>query len=554
MTLGDRAVTPQMLASEAADHVWVEYRDGDRWTPLDPVGADRPGVAVASAAETFAQIPDSLYHHVTIRVTAEVRQGQQFETKDVLRYQTTAEALHGEQVFLWHYFDHDIAGRWRARPLLAIGDQVYGAMKISAAGLVTVAPPRNDLIAQAHQAVGKDQLGQVTDLFKADDAKPAASSAGELAAERLEVDFADPSGHVDTVRRDLLDRIGIAARVAGTAGTAPLAPVTEIGNLPAQLATTYACAFAAGPLDPASVMRSLGHDTPALDAAAALQARTSAAITHAQESALTTEVTRGLPSMLYESALTALIMSQQLAHDPAGSRRMTFYEATPRLAIAHVGVTIANDGKRIDPSLAIDLRRDGLRVAGPDSPAALVRANAARGVLDSVIEDTLLGASLSVGAISAVSLMMHAHTGRVPLLSLHDLTAIRQVRASADVQSRMMVDIQRGLAVVTTSEPERIGNTDRVGWWTVDLSSGEAIGMIDTGLHGSQVTEDAALADTVEVPAARVISPLASTLPPVPPITAQVVSVNALGLGIFIGTCVTSTLFLVAALFYFGSQ
>ncbi len=71
LALGDRAVTDEMLAAEAGDHLWAEYRDADRWVPMDTVAGSRVGDTVASAAETFAEVPDALYHHVTIRVTVE---------------------------------------------------------------------------------------------------------------------------------------------------------------------------------------------------------------------------------------------------------------------------------------------------------------------------------------------------------------------------------------------------------------------------------------------------------------------------------------------------
>jgi Transglutaminase-like superfamily len=519
LTLGTRAVSRDMLATEAADHVWVEYRDSDRWIPLDPTAADRPGVAVTAATDTFAQVPDAQYHHVTIRVTAEERHGQQLETKDVLRYQTTADALHGTRVLLWHYFDHDVAARWRARPLLAIGNQVYGAMKIGEAGVVSVASTKADLIAQAHQAVGKDQLGQVADLFKSGPSTPAASSAGELTAERLEIDFTDPSGHVETVQRDLFDRIGAGPRVAATAATAALSPMPEVGNIPVQLETIYACAFTAGPLDPSSVLRPLAEHTAVLDAAAALRRRASGGAADPQESKLVQDAMQGVATVLAASAATAQLMSQRLAPQLESSGRMIFYEATPRLVIASAAFAASADGRRMTPSFDIDLRRDTVRVVGSDDPVALVRANSARGVLDAVIEDALLPEPSLAGAVSTVGVMRRARAADVPLVSLRDPSGVRALGLSGQAQARMTTDARNGLALVTTAKPVQMGDAPRAVWWRIDLSTGETVGMIDTGLHGKQVTEDAALADTVELPAARAISPLATTMPPVPPIT-----------------------------------
>src|SRR6185437_16415613 len=73
LALGETAPSEQALETEAADHAFVQYLDGDRWVALDPAGAASAGESVGPAAETFAEIPDAMFHHVTIHVKVEQR-------------------------------------------------------------------------------------------------------------------------------------------------------------------------------------------------------------------------------------------------------------------------------------------------------------------------------------------------------------------------------------------------------------------------------------------------------------------------------------------------
>src|SRR5579872_5951999 len=82
LSLGDTAVSDTQLEAEAADHLFVEYQEGDRWIALDPIIEDAPGASVPSAAEYAPEIPDSFFHHVTIRVWMEERHGQALQQQE----------------------------------------------------------------------------------------------------------------------------------------------------------------------------------------------------------------------------------------------------------------------------------------------------------------------------------------------------------------------------------------------------------------------------------------------------------------------------------------
>jgi transglutaminase-like putative cysteine protease len=505
LSLGDAATSEQTLESEAADHLFVEYHEGDRWIALDPVATAAPGSSVASDGESFPEVPDAFYHHVTIRVTIEERHDQKLQQKVVFRYPTTAAALNGEPVLLSHRFDHDIAGRWRAKPVLQIGGDSYAARTFSEAGLVAgKSNSKEDLISQAHQAVG--QLGQVTAVF-GDTKTPPPPAESELTAETLEVEFTDPAGHSDIVRREMIDRIGAVARANKTAASAPLTSITVADDIPLQVAGTYACAFTSGPLDRALPIRrlsSIGGLIEDLQALGNARPAQNASLSPEDRERLT-RVLSNYPALLQASAESALVMSQRLSQRlRTGDASTLFYEATPRLVIA--SFDLAN-------GLALDLRRNTVRaVARKSSGSDLVRANLARGVADSAIEGTLLMPNAQPRRIAAIDIFDRARTEGIPLVAVRGGAPLTTMQAS-DLARARMANAEAGRLLIA---PERTPSAapSHFAWWQLDPSTGEAISTLDTGLNGFQdlPEEGIIISSDIETLGAR-----ETLLPPPPP-------------------------------------
>ena len=510
LTLGDSSTTEQQLASEAADHVYVEYRDGDRWVALDPVGASSPGASIALSTETLTDVPDAAQHHVTIRVMVEQRRDQQLETKEVLRYATTAAAINGARVALFNNIDHELTSRWRAMPILLVDGTAYGALRFTDAGVESVSAKDADLIGQAHSAVG--QLGRVTDLFSSDQPAQQKPAAAQLTGVWMEFAFADPGGREDVVRRPVLDRIGVGARAARQGATAPLAPVREVAGAPVEITGVYSCSFASGPLDPSWPTRQLSSVAPAL-AAPGFSA---------------------LPDELWSAAASIHVGSQQLVMRvrPAGSQPIVFYEATPRLAIASLEFTPGSAANSAIASFAVDLRRNIVRAAGRRVAAReLVAGNVARGVLDGAIEDAV--AAIAAGATpvaSTVGLMLNADRERVDVVASSDRAAVAGLAIPDDAKTRLGDSVAQGHIVVVAKQPIRIGTSTRVAWWDVEPATGETLGVLDNGLHGGQpMVERGNIHANVDLPFAKT---LAVTPPPVPPgitITITITQTEILG-------------------------
>jgi len=474
LTLGDSSALEAALNTEAADHAWLEYRDGDRWVPLDPVTRNRPGEAAATPTETMNEIPETRQHRVTIRFKVETRSGQALKTTDVLTYSTTAAALDGTPAAIEIQVDRGSLGAWRARPVLFVGDRKFGQRWFSEAGPL-FGSGRTTIVGEAHQQMG--QLGRVTEAFGG----PPPASTIDLSAAWIEVEFASPSGVTDTVRRDVFDRIGVAARAEGRAATAALRPLARVKDLPAALNGVYGLAFTSGALDPAATWAPLASERETID-----QVLSASGAARQQAS----KGLRVLPWILWSSAATLHVLSHQLSaqlRSPSGAA--VVYEATPRLAIASVEIVPSADNGPATASITLDLRRNGLRaVTRAGSPADAARVNLARGVLDGAIEDavvTELAAALDPHPATVVSLLARARANGITPVAWRGAAAIPALALPEDPRARLQAAVTETTAIVAAPRVPAGGAT-RAGWWQIDLRSGETTAVLDDGLHGAR--------------------------------------------------------------------
>jgi hypothetical protein len=475
LTLGDASPSDAVLNAEAADHAWVEYRDGDRWIPLDPVARTRPGEAAAAASETMTEIADAHQHRVTIRFKLETRRGQTLKTTDLLTCATTAAALDGTPAAIALEVEQGGLAAWRARPILQVGERTLGQRWFTEAGPI-FGSGRSTIVGEASQQVG--QLGSVTEAFGG----PPAPSAVEMTAAWIEVEFASPAGVTDTVRRDVFDRIGAAARGEGRAATATLRPLARVGEIPAALNGVYGLAFTSGALDPAVVWEPLAAEKETID-----QALSPGAVPQKASKGL-----RAVPRILWSSAAALHVLSRQLSaqlRSPSGPA--VFYEATPRLAIASLEIVpAASNNGRPTASIALDLRRNGLRAVVKGASAAdAARVNLARGVLDGAIEDAVvaqLAAALDPRPATVVSLLARARADGIAPVAWRGDAAVRGYALADDPRARLQAVANDTTAIVAAPRAVPSAAGARAGWWQIDLRSGEATAMLDDGLHGAR--------------------------------------------------------------------
>ena len=80
------AVAPVLLA-EAADHCWVQMREGEAWLDLDPsLPSFAPGDRFRAAEELADALPATLMHRIEVRIELEQVTGDVRETRTVLAH------------------------------------------------------------------------------------------------------------------------------------------------------------------------------------------------------------------------------------------------------------------------------------------------------------------------------------------------------------------------------------------------------------------------------------------------------------------------------------
>jgi hypothetical protein len=455
----------EALAADVRRHCWIEYRSGQGWMPLDATLATAP----SNEGDSHAELPDSDFHRVVLRMRVDERTRGTVESRDLLHHEVRAADVHGAAVTF--------------EPRLTIGEVEWlAAPELTIDGVsVTGEELRGRRDEDMAAGLSGGIQGGLGDRLSG--GLRGSRTTRELAAVWLEADFVKPSGSRDTVRRELFDRIGPAARLSGTAETASLAAVPTLMGVPAPLLQVFALSFSAGDLHPGLVAASL-------DAAALKTA-------HAEMSALETAKERvaekdvGHARDSVTSSLRALAQSfhvhSALVRRELEDANVRFYEATPRLAIASMGFAVSPGG-RLSFTQALDLRRNEMRTVSRDhSVPKMAWANVLRGLLDGVVERTLtseVAASGEAGrSISAVSILEQAPASDVGLKTVAGLHHVADIAAPASVKARLSAAVNEGAVAIVPVSGLEIDGEVRTGWWRVEPPTGETLSVMDTGLH-----------------------------------------------------------------------
>ncbi|HUU22157.1 MAG TPA: hypothetical protein VM389_06430, partial [Phycisphaerae bacterium] len=237
--VGAPAAAPDPNATVAiADHWWVQCQHKSIWTDYDVLlPAGHPGNALATVKQTFApgkngtfDLGAALVHQVVVRVIIEQRSAGGLKEQAVLTHVLRpAEAL-GQDVVFGHYplrwpekldllSDPDPAGRLTAAalqqhewlPFLQVGRTTIASSTFTDTGQVNDKPQLDPA-----GKVGAPVRGAFGDLSGALDESGAQPQKQDqqLTAEWLEYEIRSPGRPIQTIRRQMFDLIGPAARAA----------------------------------------------------------------------------------------------------------------------------------------------------------------------------------------------------------------------------------------------------------------------------------------------------------------------------------------------------
>jgi hypothetical protein len=442
-----------------ADHVWVELREGATFRPLDP--SLPAGAAPCAAKETLENPPPEAFHRVKVRVEAEWREKRVLATEELLAVSAPAADLARLPVLL----TFRAAGSGQYAPVLILG--------------------------------GTERVGKAGSL---EDAR-----GRELTALRLVVEVTSPARPPAIATRDLVDRVGLAARAEGRAADAKLAPLARLGSDPAVAAGIISIAVVTGPID----LRALSVE--ALRVTGNLLARMVAAQGGAKASDDGgADALAGLAALnLSYHALRADLASKVLprgALEWAPAPRVTLLELKPIPAkpvagggpfaspLGNVGgAQPAAAGFRIDYDLA--LLPSAILV--PESGAA-PGLGIAVGVLDHAAERVFMERYVGKPpckdcddrpAASVSEVFEAAARGGVPLVLLdpHARDEAARLEIPEDARARVRAQLANGFVVLAPAKAIPVGGSPAFGYWKLDPERGTALDETDAGCHDDLV-------------------------------------------------------------------
>lgn len=112
-----------------------------------------------------------------------------------------------------------------------------------------------------------------------------------------------------------------------------------------------------------------------------------------------------------------------------------------------------------------------------------------QGVLDTLHESAIvLNNGPALPGQTTAALFDEATRQGIGIATVRNGDDVRLQGFPAPARARMLEDLDAGNVLVVPSKPIILAGKPRVGWWRVDPNSGQAVGMMDTGLGQPMVT------------------------------------------------------------------
>jgi hypothetical protein len=436
--LGEHGIAiPAAPTSERANrrHVWVQVATGAGWRDLDTTTPT--GAAPCAADTTMDELPDELLHSVRIQLDVESRLGDEIRVSTPLSTQIPLELAalspitfaFGAPDGIGARMGEVLEGRARYQPVLVIGDDIVTGTPIEVLG-----------------AGG----GAIGELFGPED-----GALEELTGAWLRFTLASPDGTEIQLSSEVLDRIGVPARDAGTASTAPLRELEVVDGEFRALDAIWQVAVMTGPiLEPAAV--------------------TDLSLTLA----LGSETTAPIDAML--RLYPALVAD--LGGDPAGTT----------LLLAGIEPVAGPSGGAV-PRLVLD----ALRVPGKPPTDRASAAQDAQAVLGA--ERMLLGLlGLEPSPLGdAGSVFEAADAAGIPWTVLRPGDTPKMEGASDDAIARVTRQLVAGNTVIAPESAPVLGAERGIAWWVVDATTGRIRDEHASGRHSVSAEHATSNARTV---------------------------------------------------------
>ena len=474
-----------------ADHWWVETQTGGVWRASDLLAGD-PSKPLATADRTIdpAAIPVGLYHQVTIRVVIErwaagitsekTALQQTFQPAQTIGVPITLSITAGNPLKAFPAVGQDAAATFRAHaigqhewtPSLDIGTQHVVQNAITDSGNVTVPSNDTDVLAVA-KGVTHGLAGAIDDVFGSGppasaSPAPAAGAASILSAAWIEYRIAAPGEPVQTVRRQIFDLPGPAARAAKSTTWR----IDDAGKLSRSLSLTMTtdilpanCALAPQFVEHLSRQTLLANASVAQDIVSGRITDDFAGVQSASGRMVKTGTS------LYDLA------TRRLNSSPVAP---FVYVDRPDILTRHLFFT--GNGTALTPTGATDIVANGVGV-DPTGPSRFTMA-IAQGVYDTSGEAALYSIEPNPGNAA----WAFGAGGDWITIAKPGTPALATLQVGADVRERVDAALASNHIVIVPRSRVPVGGGTFAGWWQVDKSTGETLGMGETG-WGQELAE-----------------------------------------------------------------
>jgi hypothetical protein len=474
------------------DHWWVEREERGRWVAMDVLLPDStPGETLATAVgvsawdprENLPTIPDSEWHTVRIRVIVEryqdgvTTEGSLLET--ILR---PAEIL-DKPITLFHQ-----PKPWPdSLPDRKTDPNAVGNAAVSVREWLPVLRVGGDLVVQSGVTDGGDIIADPVSSQRDISATGGggfmsgfgeALGGGDTAASSMTAEWIDYEIHVpgestQRVRRPVFDVLGPVNRAEKTAGIdtstndllimryQALLGMTDIMLQPCAFSEDFVAHLASRSIVANQVaLRELSRE-PSPDKARQLAT-----------------------GMLGRMELWGPLPQLAFWRSELGGRAGSLFIDRPNVLNYRIGRSAVNaDRVAIQELVDVASNSTGVRT-GTGREAFEMRLQ--QGVADTIAESLILGGDIE-SAENAASFfaMIEGEIGSNVLIGPREIAAVRELGWSTDAAARIAEDVGSGYMAVALRQPVLVNERERVGWWRIDPSSGETIGVLDTGFHGT---------------------------------------------------------------------
>ena len=498
------ADAPGLSASDLSglrDHWWVQWHNKDRWSDLDPTAADaNPGaVAVAGlasdrtlAANAKGELdpPADDSQEIVVRVVVEQYDGTALSEHKALEHSFVAPNLLGKRIALKHFPLHwpRDAGPSSAATASRITEWVP-YLKVDAKPIVQSGFTDAGAIDAKPSATGTvpDLTKQLDDVFGGLAARPAAAEAptSALTAEWVEYEIRVPHEASEVLRREVFDLVGPARRRAAKGQSIVKLQLSDDAKMDRALAllgeidtVPMLCRLPPAFIAHQSALRSLSTAAIARDV-----------IKRAREHPGGGSVPPGqkagqaaIPLDPGPSMSLAIARSEEMAQRPE------IYLSRPNLLNFFLRPAIGQSGdlkgKLVNRSV-FDIVNNAIGVRSGVADAYAVRV--AEGVADTIGEREVLSIwsrqrdqSQTTSALFEAADAQGVHSVVVKSANDPNWNAIP---LSSDIRARAEADLAGGYVLIVPARPVTLNGGDHFGWWRVAPSTGETIGVMETGYH-----------------------------------------------------------------------